>query len=129
MAQDKFDRAYTSYVDSAGLGRAGVDVVALKQFILEVTLPKARIAGKLQALRDDLAAIEHERWADWQLYQHSQCRADDGEAGALVIPADLVAQWERQAATEFCDLMEKERESDREQVDRYLPFLVERLAG
>lgn len=72
-------------------------------------------------LYEKLAAIEHERWSDWQRYVHSLCtRQDDG---SLVIPAELVAQWERQIKTDYADLSEAEKDSDREQVDRYWPLV------
>ncbi len=68
-------------------------------------------------LFEKLAAIEHERWADWQRYMHEQCfRAINGN---LVIPANLVEQWERQIATPYAALSEKEKNSDRDQVRRY----------
>jgi hypothetical protein len=74
---------------------------------------------------DRLAAIEHDRWAHWQQYVHDQCeRRDDG---SLVIPAHLVTRWERQIGTPFTDLSLEEQESDREQVRRYLPAVVEIL--
>ncbi|PPU49071.1 hypothetical protein XdyCFBP7245_22480 [Xanthomonas dyei] len=81
----------------------------------------------MRGLREELAAIEHERWAHWQSYMHSKCDRQDGVPGALVIPAELVGKWERQASLAFSELGEKERESDREQVDRYLPFIVKNL--
>ncbi len=72
-------------------------------------------------LFEQLAAIEHERWADWQKYLHSKCSEPNVWwcAGALIIPAELVAQWERQIATPYADLSEHEKESDRKQVRRY----------
>lgn len=82
------------------------------------------------ALEDDgaidrLAAVEHDRWAHWQRYLHDQCeRRSDG---SLVIPADLVGQWERQIRTPYVELSGEERESDRVQVRRYLPTVVEIL--
>lgn len=74
---------------------------------------------------DQLASIEHERWAHWQRYVHAHCerRAD----GSLVIPSDLVARWERQIETAFVDLSEDERESDRQQVREYLPVVIQAL--
>jgi hypothetical protein len=72
--------------------------------------------------REALAAIEHERWAHWQRYMHSKCtRMDDG---SLLIPAESVTRWERQVATPYAELSEREKESDREQVDRYWPLAV-----
>lgn len=70
---------------------------------------------------EQLAAIEHERWSHWQRYLHSQCLpADDG---SLIIPAELVARWTEQMSTAYADLTEAEKESDREQVRKYLPVL------
>ena len=74
---------------------------------------------------DRLAAIEHERWAHWQQYMHDQGRRTDD--GALVIPSELVARWSEQIATSYAKLSEAERESDREQVRRYLPAVVDEL--
>jgi hypothetical protein len=72
-----------------------------------------------------LAAIEHERWAHWQRFVHDQCeRRDDG---SLVIPADLAVRWEAQIATPYAELSEQEKDSDREQVRRYLPTIVDVL--
>jgi hypothetical protein len=126
---DTFDRAFDNYAAWAGLGDAGVDVAALKAFVVANAVPKARVAPLLTGLRDDLAAIEHDRWGHWQRYMHGQCRAQQSEPGALVIPATLVKQWSRQANTRFDELTPKEKESDREQVDRYLPLLIERLSA
>lgn len=126
---DAFDAAFEEFAATVGLESAGFDVEALRSFFLDQTLPKARVAPVLTGLRDDLAAIEHERWSHWQRYMHAQCRPDPGEAGALVIPAELVKRWDRQAAAEFSQLTPQEQDSDREQVDRYLPFLIERLSA
>lgn len=126
---DAFDRAFDDYAASAGLAAAGVDVVALKAFVVASAVPKARVASRLACLRDDLAAIEHDRWSHWQRYMHAQCHSAPSELGALVIPANLVEQWTRQADTAFANLSPKEQDSDREQVDHYLPFLIERLSA
>lgn len=72
-------------------------------------------------LLEKLAAIEHERWAHWQQYMHDQCqRADDG---SLIIPAELAQRWQTQIDTPYADLTETEKDSDREQVRRYLPTI------
>lgn len=77
----------------------------------------------MDELFERLASIEHERWGDWQRYLHGLCaRREDG---CLVIPAALVARWERQIATPYADLTEQEREADREQVRRYWALLAE----
>lgn len=80
---------------------------------------------KLEGLIEKLADVEHERWSHWQSYLHSKCqRTSDG---SLVIPANLVEQWESQINTPYSELSEQEKESDREQVRRYLPIIADAL--
>lgn len=76
---------------------------------------------KLSDLIEELAAIEHESWAHWQRYVHDQCLA--GPDGSLIIPPELVMRWERQISTRYEDLSEKEKNSDREQVQRVVPVV------
>ncbi|MFX5626992.1 hypothetical protein ABTD72_01820 [Acinetobacter baumannii] len=73
-------------------------------------------------LIEELAAIEHERWAHWQRYLHSKCFKN--QDGSLVIPPELVARWEKQMNTDYANLTQHEKESDREQVVKYLPSLL-----
>lgn len=89
-------------------------------------MKRQQITTRLDAIIDELADIEHERWAHWQRYVHGKCelRSD----GALVIPSDLVTQWERQIATPYVQLSEKEKKSDREQVRKYLLTIVKALS-
>ena len=72
---------------------------------------------------DRLAEIEHERWAHWQRYVHDSCRKEAD--GSLVIPAELVQRWERQITTPYSELSQDERNSDIEQVEHYLPTVIE----
>jgi hypothetical protein len=84
------------------------------------------IAALLDKLTEQLAAIEHERWSHWQRYVHDKAvRQLDG---SLILPPDLVAHWEKQIETEYNDLSQEEKESDREQVRKYLPLIVSALA-
>ncbi|GAB3169813.1 hypothetical protein GCM10027059_35420 [Myceligenerans halotolerans] len=72
-----------------------------------------------------LAEIEHERWAHWQQYVHDQCERQ--EDGSLVVPAELVMRWEAQIRATYGELSEREKESDQEQVHRYLPIIIDAL--
>mgnify|MGYP000455669168 CR=1 FL=1 len=74
---------------------------------------------------EDLAAIEHERWAHWQRYLHDH--AEQLPDGSLRIPPELVARWESQMGRSYAELDEKERASDRDQVRRYLPRIAAAL--
>jgi len=73
-------------------------------------------------LFEKLAAIEHERWSDWQKYMHSLCVRSD--SGQMIIPRTSFEQWERQIATSYAELSEKEKESDRDQVRRYWDLIA-----
>ena len=75
---------------------------------------------KLSGLIEELAAIEHERWAHWQRHLHEQC--DALPDGSLVLPSNLVTRWGRQLSTPYEQLSEQEKESDRDQVRRAIPI-------
>lgn len=73
-------------------------------------------------MMEKLAYIEHERWSDWQAYLFSVC--DKNPNGSLTIPSFFVQKWERQINTRYTNLSEAEKESDRDQVKRYL-YLID----
>lgn len=89
-------------------------------------MDKDQITQALDDLTDTLAAIEHERWSHWQRYMHSN--ATKQPDGSLLIPAELVERWERQIETPFGHLSETEKDSDREQVHRYLSVIKSALS-
>lgn len=74
-----------------------------------------------------IAAVEHQRWAHWQGYLHAQCIAHDD--GTLVIPAHLATKWKRQIQTDYSELSDKEKASDREQAHEYIAALKHLTAG
>lgn len=80
----------------------------------------------LQGITEELAALEHERWSHWQRYMHEQGKRESD--GSIIIPAALVTRWDNQATTAYANLSEREKDSDREQVARYLPVIIETLA-
>ena len=82
-------------------------------------------ANEPDHLIETLAALEHQRWADWQSHVHSKCvRQDDG---SLLIPSGLAEAWERQISTPYHKLSEREKECDRAEVRRYLPTVLRAL--
>ena len=66
---------------------------------------------------EQLASIEHTRWANWQKHIHSICVKNKN--GTLTIPKRAVDKWKQQIKTDYEDLSEKEKEDDRDQVRRY----------
>lgn len=77
-------------------------------------------------LFEKLAAIEHERWGDWQDYCHETIlKGLKGKMSPLVELEllSILYRWDRQINTDYKDLSEKEKDSDREQVMRYWNLL------
>lgn len=87
--------------------------------------PRTSARLLLEEILEELASVEHMRWAHWQRYMHEKGQRQPD--GSLVIPAELVEKWQRQIDTPYVDLSESEKESDREQVRRYLPIIVRAL--
>jgi hypothetical protein len=72
------------------------------------------------------ADLEHDRWAGWQKYLFGKCEHKPyTENGSLTIPSFLVKRWQRQIDTPYENLSEQEKESDRNEVRKYLPLLKE----
>ncbi len=82
---------------------------------------KQELIERVGKMKEQLAHIEHQRWADWQKYVFS--KSEWTENGYL-IPKELCFGWQKQIDTLYKDLTEKEKNSDREQVDRYLPLII-----
>jgi len=78
-----------------------------------------QVKPEWEELREKLAEVEHTRWSDWQSWCHKvlreQCPSPELEK--------VLERWDKQIATSYSELSEKEKESDREQVDRYFPLL------
>lgn len=63
-------------------------------------------------LMEMLAAIEHARWSGWMVYQERCMSGADPQAHR--------DRWARQVRTEYADLSEREKESDRAEVRKTL---------
>jgi len=81
------------------------------------------------ALREALAALEHDRWGRWQRYLHGKCDKHFEEEDSLLIPEESVRHWERQIATPYAELSEREKDSDRKEADRTIEVIRHFLTG
>lgn len=89
------------------------------------------VAKELQELKEKLADIEHQRWADWQKWVHSKCvesSLNGGDGSYVSFPAELFRAWEKQINTPYAELSDREKASDMEQVDRYWPLIESYLS-
>ncbi len=69
-------------------------------------------------LREELAALSHEQWSGWMKYMFSKALMNSD--GTWTMPASLFKRWTRQMKTEYADLPDSEKESDRVEADRML---------
>ena len=65
-----------------------------------------------------LADFEHDRWSRWQKHVFNKCIVNSD--GTLTIPKEFVDRWTRQINTNYNDLSEEEKDSDRREAIRIL---------
>lgn len=82
---------------------------------------------KISELKEKLAAIEHERWADWQKWCHKVLREELRYNDMETNLEEILSRWDKQIATPYPELSEQEKQSDREQVERYWPLITQLL--
>ena len=72
-------------------------------------------------LRERIADMQHRIWTHWMRYFYTQCIPNPD--GTFTIPVEKTEHWRRQMTTDYCDLTEKEKDSDRSQADKILKVL------
>jgi hypothetical protein len=68
---------------------------------------------------ENLAAYAHEAWSGWMKYQEKMGGNDFWET----LPVELEKRWIRQANTDYADLPEEEKKSDRVEARRMLAIV------
>ena len=63
-----------------------------------------------------LAEYEHDRWSRWQKHLFSKCIVN--KDGSVTIPKQFVDRWTRQINTDYINLSEEEKDSDRKEAIR-----------
>ena len=77
-------------------------------------------------MREALASISHEIWAHWMAYLFNLCDEEvDTSRLGYVIKWEHAKHWLRQIQTDYVDLTEAEKDSDREQADKILKVIQE----
>jgi hypothetical protein len=101
------ERETVRLVDHLVSGRA---LVSDMQSTLHVVDDKS--LTPTEPLREALAKLEHDQWALWAKWQMDHSTPEN------------VARWQRQIATPYEALSEKEKDSDREWADKVLAILA-----
>jgi hypothetical protein len=71
-----------------------------------------------KAMREQLSSLMHEIWSGWIEYMIKVSTSNPD--GTITIPADKVERWKRQRQTQYKDLPEAERNSDKVEADKVL---------
>lgn len=84
----------------------------------------SKITMKNDDIIELLAEFEHDRWSRWQKYLFIKCIVNDD--GTLTIPKELVNRWTRQINTNYKNLSEREKDSDRKESIRIIKCIEKR---
>lgn len=96
-----------SDIEKAAHNKDGIDVT-----------PPLKEAETLEALKEQLAAIEHERWGDWQSWVHQVIVGVEG-----IDLDEQMERWQKLIDTPYDKLSDDKRRSDLNQVERYWPLI------
>jgi hypothetical protein len=73
-------------------------------------------------MREKLAALAHDQWSGWMKHLFGKCQINPN--GTATIPKWAVDRWMRQMNTDYDALSEPEKDSDRQEADRYLEIIA-----
>jgi len=79
--------------------------------------------AKPKNLKEEVASLVHEIWAEWWRYQKTHTISlyyNEKDPEGLRIDPHKVTRWNRQASTPYEELSEEEQTSDLDIADRYL---------
>lgn len=81
---------------------------------------------KQHLFREKLAELCHKQWSDWTKYFFSKCNFNFSAIpeGAALIPNWAIARWRRQIKTDYKDLSEDEKESDRKEANKFIELML-----
>lgn len=104
---------------------AGSIAIAMLQRTIDeggtIEIPSLNIKVTGDDKREELAEYAHEAWSGWMRYMFRFCT--DNADGTVTMDAEKVARWRRQMETEYADLPEEEKRSDRAEADSILAII------
>jgi len=78
------------------------------------------MGNELDNLVEDLADVSHQIWSHWMSYMMTQGTYTDM---GWIMPLEKVERWTRQMETDYADLTEREKDSDRSQAHKIMKVL------
>jgi hypothetical protein len=84
---------------------------------------------KKDELRERLAELEHKQWSHWTKYMLDELYGlfDLDTLNRNCKPVQSLRRWQKQMKTEYKDLTEKEKDSDREWADKVLEQAIDEI--
>ena len=76
---------------------------------------------RMDIIREVCASQAHLSWSHLMTYIFSKCKRNSD--GSLTIPPEMVKRWQRQIGTNYIDLTEREKDSDRKEADKYIELI------
>jgi hypothetical protein len=86
----------------------------------------------MDTLREALADLAHEQWSGWMKYLFSKgyfrnMELDGTTQCVWIMPSAFRERWERQMNTDYEQLPEEEKDSDRAEADRVIKVVREHV--
>ena len=81
----------------------------------------------MSEFRERLAELCHDQWSGWMKYMLHEDRGALLSTPAWVINTESFKRWSRQMNTPYAELSEKEKESDRNEADKFIALVEEFL--
>lgn len=75
-------------------------------------------------VRERLAELAHKQWSGWMDYLFEKCKSNSD--GTETIPKWAVDRWKKQMKTNYTELSDTEKDSDRSEADRMLVVINDR---
>lgn len=72
-------------------------------------------------IKERFAELCHKQWSGWMEYLFSKSVNNDD--GTVLIPSWAVERWKRQMNTDYSDLSEDEKESDRREAEKIINLM------
>ena len=76
-------------------------------------------------IREQLADFAHSQWSGWMEYLFS--KGVFNENGTWTMPEWAVKRWSNQMKTDYKDLSESEKDSDRSEADGMLKIIIKKM--
>lgn len=129
-------RAYMDGVRAYAWWKDGIQYVGTTGKTLEQALVTAQQSYRYHhrkqtvvptiTIREQLAAYAHNAWSGWMVYLFSKLERGtdaEGNVSMYVIPKASVQRWQRQMTTDYGNLPESEKQSDRDEADKMLAIM------